>query len=118
MEKRNKRRKDKLERIARVNKQHCDSKPVYGQDLRASVDVLKEPPVESVYQKDLSHSYRSHQRPEACFNSGHGYVHCYRAQHFKDLSHPAVMWSQTRALMEIVKSPEDYLTDLEDILAR
>jgi hypothetical protein len=116
MEKRERRRKDKLERIARINKRSCDKIPVYGQDLCGTVDMMKRPPIECIYQKEAMS--RSHHRPEACFNTGLGYVHCYRAQHCKDFSHPAIMWSQTQALADLVRTPEDHLSQLQEILQR
>ncbi len=102
-EKRVQRRKDKLERLARINKSHCDVKPVYGHDLYEVVNIMRETSTSSKKDCDTN-PWR-----------GQGYVHC-QAVHQANPYHPSVFWHQTNALRDIVHNPEQYLLELKDIL--
>ncbi|CAH1401525.1 unnamed protein product [Nezara viridula] len=90
---RKKRRKEKLELIARVNEVRCQALPIYGSDLLSSL-TLDEVPDEN---KD-------------CI----GTVHCRNA-----LSpNPLLFWNQTHALTAAIHSIEDRVAELSDIFSR
>ena len=108
-EKRAQRRKDKLERLARMNKQHCDVKPVYGQDLCEAVNILR---ADSVASLNINNNKDCDSR----WRMGQGYLHCEAVHRARNPYHPAVFWHQTDALRNIVHSPEQYLFELKEIL--
>ncbi|ESO91647.1 hypothetical protein LOTGIDRAFT_122039, partial [Lottia gigantea] len=100
-EKREKHRKSKLELITRINKRHCDVKPVYGQDLCESIEAFSDLDPTTV-NSNIWH--------------GLGTVYCRHANRY-DNSH-GNFWKTTSALSNIVHTPEQYLTELQDLLDR
>ena len=105
-EKRAKRRQDKLVRLARMNKSRCDVRPVYGQDLCDTVDIL----LDCAEHKDST-------KPGHVWN-GPGYVHCHKTLTCTNPHHPDSYWTQTHALRDMLHTPEDYSRELQDILQR
>ena len=124
-EKRQRRRRERLKWLARVNRRHADVKPVYGEDFCEAMSALQQ----------TRDSGRSRWRSL-------GMAHCRRVQLSRrhaaikndvmseavrpvmarcektSPQHPAVFWRQTRALEELVRSPLQYLDELHDILSR
>ncbi|XP_014280973.1 helicase domino isoform X2 [Halyomorpha halys] len=90
---RKRRRKDKLELIARINEVRCQALPIYGSDLLSSL-TLDDVPDDN---KD-------------CI----GIVHCRNA-----LSpNPLLFWNQTHALSAAIHSIQDRVAELSDIFSR
>ena len=94
----------KLMHIANLNQQNCSVRPIYGQDLRNSVNIGDEPCTDS--QRDRW--------------KGQGYVHCLRIHNHRlsHTSHPEIYWKHTDALSSLVHTPESYFGELKDILER
>ncbi|XP_069134718.1 helicase domino-like isoform X2 [Argopecten irradians] len=93
------RRQEKLEYIARINKLHCERKPVYGQDLRCTVNVMKT-------------CVRDNTWPSL------GHIHCTNINSWSNPHRPEIFWNQTKVLSNLVHTPLQYLQELEDILSR
>lgn len=102
--KRQEQRCDKLEYISKLNKLHCERKPVYGQDLCHTVNVFRD--MNRTCVKDN-------------IWKGLGMVYCHKACTCDNLlSHPNTFWSSTQALSDIVHKPLQYLQEMDDILSR
>ena len=100
-------RKEKLNNIARMNKLHCDFKPVYGQDLCDAINIFRDPYTGRAYRtRDISKW------------NGPGHIHCSCVKLCKNPCHPKYLWNQTRVLSEVIHTPEQYLGELKDILER
>ncbi|XP_041347993.1 helicase SRCAP-like isoform X2 [Gigantopelta aegis] len=95
--------KEKLDYIYRTNKKRCDVIPACGQDLHDVVCVfnsLKRTNVVNNTWKSLGH------------------VVCHCAHTVKNPYHPDIYWTQSSSLKSLVHTPQQYLTELEDILKR
>ncbi|KAK3606446.1 hypothetical protein CHS0354_041388 [Potamilus streckersoni] len=104
--KRREERKEKLKFMAYINKRHCSMKPVYGRDLCQAVNIYK---------------MENHETPSSHTNNfwkGVGMIHCHNVHSVKNRHHPDYFWTQTKVLSNLVHTPEQYLSELEDILAR
>lgn len=88
-------RKEKLERIARVNEYRCELRPVFGQDLRNVVSTMMRKSVDK-------------QSNWGC----DGYINCMTARSEQST------WTQADALRRLLRSPEAYVDDLKDIINR
>ncbi|XP_060081235.1 helicase domino-like isoform X1 [Ylistrum balloti] len=97
------RQRDKLGYIARTNKLHCERKPVYGQDLRCTVNVM-------------SDTCKTRVRDNTWCSQGH--VHCTNINSWSNPHRPEIFWNQTKVLSNLVHTPLQYLHQLEDILSR
>lgn len=98
---------DKLNFISRTNKQHCERKPVYGQDLCEAVNIFKDP-----------YSSRTYKNRDLSLWHGPGHIHCQCTKLCTNCDHPKYLWHQTSALSEILHTPEQYLHELESLLDR
>ncbi|GIY74878.1 helicase domino [Caerostris extrusa] len=93
-------RKDCLATLAKINSRRCGACPIYGKDLVEAVTIvnsLKHPKTGSPWM-------------------GKGYVNCLNAIPAKD--NPSLLWDHTETLSNIVKTPEDRLIELLDIIYR
>ena len=99
-------RKHKLERLAAINRQRCDLRPVYGQDLYNVVASM----TEEVTAADLKDGSWK----------GVGHVHCKRVHGgcCSHPSHPSVYWGQTDALRDLLHTPEQYVQELREVINR
>jgi hypothetical protein len=101
--KRRQARADKLEQLYRHNVRRCNLSPLYGYDCRSAVDCIK-----YAGQPVLPNWAKSP-----------GYVHCLDVQtgrsHYTDYE---LFWRQTDALKNIVRTPEEHLSNLKDVLDR
>ncbi|XP_038075148.1 helicase SRCAP-like isoform X2 [Patiria miniata] len=96
-------RKATLARIADLNQHRCAAKPVYGSDLRSVVSILNSP---NPAGKD---------RPYA---SCTGMFHC-REVHGLPFPHGyEARLSQTDTLRKVIRTPEDILVELKEIIKR
>ena len=106
------RRRQRLQCLARINKRHCDVKPVYGADFCEAVAALQP-------TRDTSRSrWRSL-----------GLAHCRRVHLSRRRREELVgrertappqlnFWRQTTALERLVRDPLQYLEELQEILCR
>jgi len=101
------RRLERLSYISKSNKNHCEKKPVYGQDLCDAVNIFKDPFTSKTYRtRDLSKWH------------GPGYIHCHCAKLCNQPNHPKYLWYQTSVLSEFLHTPEQFMKELEDVLDR
>ena len=96
-------RKELLERIARLNKRHCEAKPVYGEDLCRAVNILNDMQGTSV----LDNTWH-----------GLGMVHCHNVHNYPKPSDSNYYWTQTKALGAVVHTAEQLLEQEKEILDR
>lgn len=96
-----------MQYISRTNRQHCERKPVYGQDLCDAVNIHKDP-----------YSNRMYKNRDIAKWNGPGHIHCYCAKFCSNPNHPKYLWNQTSVLSDILHTPEQYLQELENILDR
>lgn len=99
--------KERLHNIAKINKLHCERKPVYGQDLCDAVNIFKDP-----------FSSRSYRNRDTSKWNGPGHIHCQCSKLCTNCFHPKYLWNQTTVLSDIIHTPEQYLQELQDILER
>ncbi|KAL3857410.1 hypothetical protein ACJMK2_012085, partial [Sinanodonta woodiana] len=104
--KRQEERKEKLKFVAHINKRHCSMKPVYGRDLCQAVNIYK------TENRETPSSHTNN------FWKGVGMIHCHNVHSVNNRCHPEYFWTQTKVLSNLVHTPEQYLSELEDILAR
>ncbi|CAL1290982.1 unnamed protein product [Larinioides sclopetarius] len=93
-------RKECLRTLAKINNRRCGACPIYGRDLVEAVTIihsLKHPDTGSPWQ-------------------GKGYVNCLNAIPAKD--NPSLYWDHTETLSNIIKTPEDRVAELTDIINR
>ncbi|XP_064613460.1 helicase SRCAP-like isoform X3 [Liolophura sinensis] len=100
---RSKCRREKLELISKLNKRHCDVKPVYGQDFYNCVNLLRDGEQTGATGTQWK---------------GRGFIHCHNVQHCKRPHRMANYLARTEALSQLVHTPEQYLSQLQDILQR
>ncbi|GLH07367.1 Uncharacterized protein GBIM_12836 [Gryllus bimaculatus] len=91
-------RKEKLCMMASRNYRRCQACPIYGADLRESLNVT------------------SSTNPENSQWSSAGYVHCLNA--FKPFHTSDEYYSRTDSLLAAVHSAEQYVEELQDIFSR
>ncbi|WAR02083.1 DOM-like protein [Mya arenaria] len=106
-DKKQKAKQEKLKYISRTNKNHCEKKPVYGQDLCDAVNIFKDP-----------YSSKSYRNRDLTKWQGPGHIHCYCAKNCDQPKHPKYLWNQTSVLSDFIHTPEQYLEELQDVLER
>lgn len=102
--------------MSRLNQSRCDRFPVYGPDTHDTVSCVK----------SLDTGNCSTPHPLSCVtNLGsdvwrkHGYVDCLFAQNrLINHNYPDVFWRECSHLQQIVNSPEEWLSELTDVLSR
>ncbi|CAL4220744.1 unnamed protein product, partial [Meganyctiphanes norvegica] len=98
-ERRRKRRKEKLDLVARLNTRRCHACPIYGSDLIEAVNVVGS-------LNGLSNRHGSWK--------GQGLIQCL----FAISENPRQYYEQTVALHSLVKTPEGQLEDLRVLIDR
>ncbi|GFY51188.1 helicase domino [Trichonephila inaurata madagascariensis] len=93
-------RKESLSILAKINNRRCSACPIYGSDLVEAVTIVN----------NLKHSKVGSPW------KGRGYVNCLNAIPAKD--NPALFWEHTSTLSNIIKTPEDRVAELTDIINR
>jgi len=103
--KRRQARADKLEQLYRQNVRRCSWYPMYGSDCHSVLDCL-------CYSSSASHIKSDWSKPL-------GYLHCLDIQTGKArYSDYELFWRQTEALRNAVRTPEEHLATMKDILDR
>ncbi|XP_076435128.1 helicase domino-like isoform X2 [Babylonia areolata] len=102
-ERRKRRRREKLKRLARVNGHHCTHTPVYGPDLVQTLTL----------SSDLCSQCH---REKHWLRAGHANCQCVHSHHNRNL--PKYYWHETSHLSDLIRTPEQYLTELRDVLDR
>ncbi|GFT29328.1 helicase domino [Trichonephila clavipes] len=93
-------RKESLRTLAKINNRRCSACPIYGTDLVEAVTI-----VNSLKHSKVGSPWK-----------GRGYVNCLNAIPAKN--NPALYWDHTSMLSDIIKTPEDRVTELTDIINR
>ncbi|XP_070205034.1 helicase domino-like isoform X4 [Littorina saxatilis] len=102
-ERRRVRRVEKLKRLARVNSHHCSLTPVYGPDL---VQAL-------TFTSDLG-AQKSDKHHWLCA----GYTNCQCALSVHNKNLPRYYWHETSRLSNLIRTPDQLLVELKDVLDR
>jgi len=107
-QKKQERRQHILSHMAKLSTARCDVTPVLGSDVQHCVDCLGR--LDSAEPTMVEKGHLSQQS---------GYVNCLFAQN-RSCNHnrPDLFWRETKHLQKLVKSPEEWLQHLRDILAR
>ncbi|XP_059176200.1 helicase domino-like isoform X2 [Physella acuta] len=114
--KKEERRQHILALMSRLNQSRCDRFPVYGPDTHDTVNCVK----------SLDAGNCSTPHPSSCVTNlacdvwrKHGYVDCLFAQNrLINHNYPDVFWRECSHLKQIVNSPEEWLSELTDVLSR
>ncbi|GFQ69699.1 helicase domino [Trichonephila clavata] len=93
-------RKESLRTLAKINNRRCSACPIYGTDLVEAVTIIN----------SLKHSKVGSPWKDR------GYVNCLNA--IPARNNPALYWDHTSMLSDIIKTPEDRVTELTDIINR
>ncbi|CAH1801795.1 unnamed protein product, partial [Owenia fusiformis] len=97
-------RKKKLDWIATRNKRHCNTRPVYGQDLHNAVNVLN----------DLKTTNLLETHPGSRLTwGGVSHVNCHNVHNGR-----GDIWRETDILAQMIHTPDQYLKELQDVLNR
>ncbi|XP_035827815.1 helicase domino isoform X2 [Aplysia californica] len=111
------RRQHVLSHMAKLNRMRCDASPPLGPDVQHAVNCIG-----SLDPYDLSSSSLpagSHPVERSPAQRHCGYVDCLFAQNrCCNHSRPDLFWRETKYLQSLVKSPEEWLHQLQDILSR
>ncbi|XP_035206695.1 LOW QUALITY PROTEIN: helicase domino-like [Stegodyphus dumicola] len=93
-------RKENLRSLARINNRRCSACPIYGGDLVEAVTVIN----------TLKHANQGSPW------YGKGYINCLNA--ISSERDPSLYWYHTKTLSDMIKTPEDRIIELTDIINR
>ncbi|XP_069057791.1 helicase SRCAP [Pleurodeles waltl] len=103
-EKRKRQRKERLDRLFRINERHCAQSPIYGTEILRLCSL-----------SSLSSSTPCMRRDGWW---GVGYAHCYAAQVLAESNHLDAYWYLTGALSRAILTPHQRLEQLEHLIDR
>lgn len=99
-------RKEKLSFLARTNHRRCHATALYASDLIEVTTINTSP----------EYLTSSIPKGSSTFNVGNGYLHCKLAPLSKQFHKH--YWSFTDALSQLIKTPEQTVEDLKEVLSR
>lgn len=100
-EKRKRQRKERLDRLFRINERHCAQSPIYGTEILRLCSLSSSTPC---------------MRRDGWW--GVGYAHCYAAQVLAESKHLDAYWHLTEALSRAILTPHQRLEQLEHLIDR
>ncbi|XP_078508971.1 helicase SRCAP isoform X2 [Lissotriton helveticus] len=100
-EKRKRQRKERLDRLFRINERHCAQSPIYGTEILRLCNLSSSTPC---------------MRRDGWW--GVGYAHCYAAQVLAESKHLDAHWHLTEALSRAILTPHQRLEQMEHLIDR
>ncbi|XP_070800669.1 helicase SRCAP isoform X3 [Pituophis catenifer annectens] len=126
-EKRKKQKEERLDRLFRLNEQHCILAPIYGTEVLRFCTLFppvpspaqeKEEEEEEVVVEASEKRAMVTQKVEPKGSRGSGYTHCYTAQVQRDAQHLEAYWQKSETLAQAVLTPQQRIEELTDIIER
>ncbi|XP_061446917.1 helicase SRCAP isoform X2 [Rhineura floridana] len=119
-EKRKKQKEERLDRLFRLNEQHCHLVPIYGTEvLRFCTLFPPAPPSWSGEEEESEERVAAAAQevePKLC--RGSGYAHCYAAQVQRDPHRLEAYWQRAETLAQAILTPQQRIEELTDIIER
>ncbi|XP_070583937.1 helicase SRCAP isoform X1 [Erythrolamprus reginae] len=125
-EKRKKQKEERLDRLFRLNEQHCNLAPIYGTEvLRFCTLFPPAPPPTQEKEEEVvvvveasEEQAMVTQKVEPKGSRGSGYTHCYAAQVQRGAQHLEAYWQRSETLAQAVLTPQQRIEELTDIIER
>ncbi|XP_026578966.1 helicase SRCAP-like isoform X2 [Pseudonaja textilis] len=126
-EKRKKQKEERLDRLFRLNEQHCNLAPIYGTEVLRFCTLFppvppspqeKEEEEEEVVVEASEEQAMVTQKVEPKGLRGSGYTHCYAAQVQSSAQHLEAYWQRSETLAQAVLTPQQRIEELTDIIER
>ncbi|XP_060112592.1 helicase SRCAP isoform X2 [Heteronotia binoei] len=118
-DKRKKQKEERLDRLFRLNEQHCNLAPIYGTEVLQFCTLF--PPAPAVWRNEEEESDEQvvaaqDIKPKGW--RGASYAHCYAAQVQRDPQSLASYWQRSEALAQAILTPQQRIEQLTDIIER
>nr|XP_056718982.1 helicase SRCAP [Euleptes europaea] len=119
-EKRKKQKEERLDRLFRLNEQHCNLAPIYGMEVLRFCTLF--PPVPAASWRNEEEE--SEERAGAARDvepqgwRGASYTHCFAAQVQRDPQSLAAYWQRSEALAQTILMPQQRIKQLTNIIER
>ncbi|XP_039186431.1 helicase SRCAP isoform X1 [Crotalus tigris] len=126
-DKRKKQKEERLDRLFRLNEQHCNLVPIYGTEVLRFCSLFppappapqeKEEEKEEVMAEASDERARATQKVEPKGSRGSGYTHCYAAQVQRSAQHLEAYWQRSETLAQAILTPKQRIEELTDIIER
>ncbi|XP_054849171.1 helicase SRCAP isoform X5 [Eublepharis macularius] len=118
-EKRKKQKEERLDRLFRLNEQHCNLVPMYGTEVLRFCTLF--PPAPALWRNEEEESEEqvvACQDIEAKGWRGASYAHCYAAQVQRDPQSLEAYWQRSEVLAQAILTPQQRIEQLTDIIER
>nr|XP_028560870.1 helicase SRCAP isoform X1 [Podarcis muralis] len=118
-EKRKKQKEERLDRLFRLNEQHCNLVPIYGTEVLHFCTLF--PPAPPLWrgeeeEEEPAAAPAQEVEPKGC--RGASYAHCYAAQVQKDPHRLKAHWQRADTLAQAILKPQQRIEELTDIIER
>lgn len=123
-EKRKKQKEERLDRLFRLNEQHCNLAPIYGTEVLRFCTLFPPapPPAQEKEEEVMVEASEERamvtQKVEPKGSRGSGYTHCYAAQLQRGAQHLEAYWQRSETLAQAVLTPQQRIEELTDIIER
>ncbi|XP_058035408.1 helicase SRCAP isoform X2 [Ahaetulla prasina] len=123
-EKRKKQKEERLDRLFRLNEQHCNLAPIYGTEVLRFCTLFPPapPPVQEKEEELVVEASEERamvtQEVDPKGSRGSGYTHCYAAQVQRGAQHLEAYWQRSETLAQAVLTPQQRIEELTDIIER
>nr|XP_034991115.1 helicase SRCAP isoform X3 [Zootoca vivipara] len=118
-EKRKKQKEERLDRLFRLNEQHCNLVPIYGTEVLHFCTLFPPaPPLwrEEEEEEEPAAAPAQEVEPKGC--RGASYAHCYAAQVQRDPHRLETHWQRADTLAQAILKPQQRIEELTDIIER
>lgn len=118
-DKRKKQKEERLDRLFRLNEQHCNLAPMYGTEVLRFCTLF--PPAPASWRNEEEGSDEqvvAAQDVEPKGWRGASYAHCYAAQVQRDPQSLAAYWQRSETLAQAILTPQQRIEQLTDIIER
>ncbi|XP_044303914.1 helicase SRCAP isoform X3 [Varanus komodoensis] len=119
-EKRKKQKEERLDRLFRLNEQHCNLVPIYGTEVLSFCTLF--PPAPPSWKEEGEEGSEEHegtaQETELQSWRGASYAHCFAAQVQRDPQRLEAHWQRSESLAKAILTPQQRIEELRDIIER
>lgn len=116
-EKRKKQKEERLDRLFRLNEQHCNLVPIYGTEVLQFCTLFPPAPFSWEEEEESKEQTVAAQNIEKGWK-GASYAHCYAAQVQRDPQHLEAYWQRAETLAQAILTPQQRIEHLTDIIER
>ncbi|XP_062994412.1 helicase SRCAP isoform X3 [Elgaria multicarinata webbii] len=120
-EKRKKQKEERLDRLFRLNEQHCNLVPIYGTEVLRFCTLFPPAPPSWRGEEEEEASEapaEAAQEVEPKGSRGASYTHCYAAQVQRDPQRLEAYWQRAETLAQAILTPQQRIEELRAIIER